>query len=204
MAATPIAGTPLARKPRPGPEPTATSRAPAASACCIWASPRNADTASSTFSCCQILASVPTSAVLNANELGTDFPTRILSSAKAARDDRIKGAARVPATTLRRDTTLRLERVRIIWSPELRTALLPTVLSFSRANSLGVTTRHCPQRRCRNCDTPAPSSHEEYKDISKLLRYSCISTCHRFRDGPCRQADGARPAWLEHRDSRSA
>ena len=29
MAATPIAGTPLARKPRPGPEPTATSTAPA-------------------------------------------------------------------------------------------------------------------------------------------------------------------------------
>src|SRR5262249_29886328 len=77
--------------------------------------------------------SVPTSAVLKANELGTDFPNRILSSAKAARDDRIRGAARVPATTLRLDTTLRLERVRIVWSPELRAALLPTALPFSRS-----------------------------------------------------------------------
>src|SRR3954451_8048620 len=153
MAATPIAGTPLARKPRPGPEPTATSRAPAASACCIWASPRNDDTASSIFSCCQILASIPTSAVLKANEFGTDFPNLILSSAKAARDDRIRGAARVPATTLRLDTTLRLERVRIVWSPELRAAVR-------------VTTRYGPHRRCRNCDTPALSSHEEHKDIS--------------------------------------
>src|SRR5258705_9007484 len=138
MAATPIAGTPLARKPRPGPEPTAMSTAPAVSACCIWASPRNADTASSTFSCCQILASVPTSAVLNANELGTDFPNRILSSAKAARDDRIRGAARVPATTLRSDTTLRLERVRMVWSPELRAAAPASRLGFIRTPDVGI------------------------------------------------------------------
>src|SRR5215510_8338486 len=67
-----------------------------------------------------------------------------------------------------------------------------------------LTPRFYPHRRYRNCDTPAPSSHEEYKDISKLLRYSCISTCRRFLDGPCPRAAGARPAWLEHRDSRSA
>src|SRR5215468_947869 len=138
MAATPIAGTPLARKPRLGPEPTETSSAPAASACCIWASPRNADTASSTFSCCQILASVPTSAVLNANELGTDFPNRILSSAKAARDDRISGAARVPATTLRRDTTLRLERVRMVWSPEIASGGPASRLGFIRTADVGI------------------------------------------------------------------
>src|SRR5215467_243710 len=117
MAATPIAGTPLARKPRPGPEPTATSTAPAVSACCIWASPRNADTASSMLSCCQILASVPISAVLKANEFGTAFPNLSLSSAKAAPAARIMGAARVPATTLRREITRRLEIVRIAESP---------------------------------------------------------------------------------------
>ena len=33
MAATPIAGAPLARKPSPGPEPRPTSTLPAASAC---------------------------------------------------------------------------------------------------------------------------------------------------------------------------
>src|SRR5262245_1900636 len=124
MAATPIAGTPLARKPRPGPEPTAMSTAPAVSACCIWASPRNADTASSTFSCSQILASVPTSAVLKANELGTDFPNLTLSSAKASRAARIMGAARVPATTLRLEITRRLEIVRILYSPDLRAPML--------------------------------------------------------------------------------
>src|SRR4051812_254039 len=104
MAATPIAGTPLARKPSPGPEPTATSMAPAVSACCICASPRKADTASSIPSCSQILLSMPISAVLNAKELGTDLPNRSLSSAKARLADSItRGAASPLTTTLRRE-----------------------------------------------------------------------------------------------------
>src|SRR5829696_2426510 len=104
MAATPIAGTPFARKPSPGPEPTATSMAPAVSACCICASPRKADTASSRPSCSQILLSMPISAVLKAKEFGTDLANRSLSSAKARRADSItRGDANAPLTTLRRE-----------------------------------------------------------------------------------------------------
>jgi hypothetical protein len=55
--------------------------------------------------------------VLNANEFGTAFPNLSLSSAKASRADRIMGAARVPATTLRREITRRLEIVPIAESP---------------------------------------------------------------------------------------
>jgi hypothetical protein len=54
------------------------------------------------FSVGQILASIPISAVLNANELGTAFPMRTLSAATARRADAItNGAANAPPTTPR-------------------------------------------------------------------------------------------------------
>src|SRR5215475_10543802 len=84
MAATPIAVAPLARKPSPGPEPRPTSRLPAASACCSCASPRKLVTSISIPSFSKILASMPTSVALKANELGTALPSRTLSSANAA------------------------------------------------------------------------------------------------------------------------
>src|SRR4051812_32461638 len=125
MAATPIAGTPLARKPNPGPEPTATSSAPAVSACCICASPRKAETASSIPSCSQILLSIPISAVLKAKEFGTDLANLSLSSANARSPVSItSGAASAPVTTFRRDI--------------LRITLLPLALRRSQSQVLAL------------------------------------------------------------------
>ena len=83
IAATPIAGTPLARKPRPGPEPSATSTAPAVSPVCICASPLKLEIASSMPSCLKMPVCTPTSVAEKAQELGTDLPMRSLSCASA-------------------------------------------------------------------------------------------------------------------------
>ena len=101
MAATPIAGAPLARNPRPGPEPSPTSRLPAASACCICASPRKLVTSTSMPSLSKILASIPTSVAAKANEFGTALPSLTLSSVKAAVPGSATSAASMPATTPR-------------------------------------------------------------------------------------------------------
>src|SRR5262249_28022515 len=101
MAATPIAGAPLARKPSPGPEPRATSRLPAASACWSWASPRKLVTSISSPSCSKILASIPTSAAPKATEWGPALPSLTLSSATAAPAGHSASAARRPTSAPR-------------------------------------------------------------------------------------------------------
>ena len=93
MPATPIAGAPLTRKPSPGPEPRPTSTLPAASACCICASPRKPVATIAMPSCSNILASIPTSVAPNANEFGTALPTRTWSRAKAVPVDSRNSAA---------------------------------------------------------------------------------------------------------------
>src|SRR5262245_2785909 len=105
MAATPIAGAPLARKPSPGPEPNPTSRLPAASACCNCASPRKLVTSISIPSFSKILASIPTSVALKANELGTALPSLTLSSANAAPAGHSTSAATTPVIAPRLSTS---------------------------------------------------------------------------------------------------
>src|SRR3984893_16780645 len=100
MAATPIIGAPLTRKPSPGPDPRPTSRLPAASACCSCASPRKLDTARSSPSRSNIFASIPTSAAPKANELGTALPRRMVSR---ARDGQLNGT-RNPRTIAKSDS----------------------------------------------------------------------------------------------------
>src|SRR5262249_38517277 len=101
MAATPIAGAPLARKPSPGPEPSPTSTPPAASACCSWASPRKLVTSISIPSFSKTLASLPTSIAPKANELGPALPSLTLSSATAALAGHSASAASRPANAAR-------------------------------------------------------------------------------------------------------
>src|SRR5262245_30187376 len=106
MAATPIAGAPLARKPSPGPEPNPTSRLPAASACWSCASPRKLVTSTSIPSFSKILASIPTSVALKANELGTALPSLTLSSASAAPAGHSTSAATAPIIAPRLSTSI--------------------------------------------------------------------------------------------------
>src|SRR5262245_16711017 len=105
MAATPIAGAPLARKPSPGPEPSPTSRLPAASACCSCASPRKLVTSTSIPSFSKVFASIPTSVALKANELGTALPSLTLSSANAAPAGHSISAATTPVIAPRLNTS---------------------------------------------------------------------------------------------------
>src|SRR6266508_3523425 len=127
MAATPIAGAPLARKPSPGPEPRPTSRLPAASACCSWASPRKLVTSISTPSFSNILASIPTSVAPKANELGTALPSLTLSSANAAPPGHSASVASRPSSAPR----LSLSNIR---AP----LLLGLIIRDGRATGVGV------------------------------------------------------------------
>src|SRR5215470_17909564 len=83
MAPTAIAGTPLARKPMPGPEPSAKSIESATIACCNRASPPNPVASTSRSYFAQIPFSLPTSIGANANVVAEALPTRTRSAAVA-------------------------------------------------------------------------------------------------------------------------
>ena len=148
IAATPIAGTPLARKPSPGPEPSATSTAPAVRPACICASPLKLEIARSMPSCLKMPACTPTSVAAKAHEFGTDLPMRSLSCASAG--PLASTAASNPATTDLRLVTINPSR-RCAAFPEF-CAIIGTMRSRSNCGNLrrGLQSRHHLVREQRN------------------------------------------------------
>src|SRR5215475_3946413 len=147
MAATATAGTPLARKPMPGPDPKPISTLPAVSACWSCASPRKAETSSSSPSCSNSLASIPTSTPAKAKELGTALPTLTLSSACAAAADRMRAAS---AKKLRRNTS----RIETFSRPP---TAITTVAGADLSGGPGTHQRRRSKRPCRAQPQQSPT-----------------------------------------------
>jgi hypothetical protein len=84
MAATALAGEPLATKPIPGPLPKPKSMLSETSPCCSLASPAKPVTASSSPCLAKMPTSMPTSMGVNVQANGTALPTRTVSAATAA------------------------------------------------------------------------------------------------------------------------
>jgi hypothetical protein len=83
MAATVTAGTPFARKPMPGPEPSEKSIESATIACCRRASPPKPIDSMSRLYLAQIPFSLPISIGANAKVVAEALPTRTRSAASA-------------------------------------------------------------------------------------------------------------------------
>src|SRR6516165_1693825 len=81
MAATALAGEPLARKPIPGPLLRPKSMLPETSPCCSLASPAKPVTSSASPRRAKMPASMPTSMGVNVQAKGTALPTRTVSAA---------------------------------------------------------------------------------------------------------------------------
>jgi hypothetical protein len=84
MAATALAGTPLARNPIPAPLPRPKSMLSDTSACCTRASPAKPVTSSSSPCLAKVPTAMPTSIGVNVQANGTALPTRTRSAAAAA------------------------------------------------------------------------------------------------------------------------
>src|SRR5580704_17449242 len=100
MAATALAGTPLAMKAMPGPEPMPMSIEPEARSCCSLASPADADSSISRPCLAKMPAAMPTSSGVNDQANGTTLATRSFSVAWAGASD---AANRSTATPTRPD-----------------------------------------------------------------------------------------------------
>src|ERR1700685_95769 len=83
MAATALAGTPLAMKAMPGPEPMPISIEPEARSCCSLASPADADSSISRPCLAKMPAAMPISSGVNDQANGTTLATRSFSAAWA-------------------------------------------------------------------------------------------------------------------------
>src|SRR5580693_8610220 len=83
MAATAFAGTPLAMKAMPGPEPMPISIEPEARSCCSLASPADADSSMSRPCLAKMPAWMPISSGVNDQANGTTLATRSFSAACA-------------------------------------------------------------------------------------------------------------------------
>ena len=93
IAATALAGTPFAMNAMPGPEPMPTSMLSAVSACCIRASPPNADASISTPCLAKMPICMPTSSGVKVQANGTALPTRSFSAALAGTASEITASA---------------------------------------------------------------------------------------------------------------